>query len=254
MIKYGGRKRLLPPFSDLGRSCPARYTSAPEFCFACDHLVGMLPLDMDCTTDKSSNCCRSVTGRQIAPWILLLLASAACGCVTRRVTILSNPPGALVYIDNQEVGVTPVSTKFTYYGTREIRLVRDDYETLTVAKTFYPPWYEYPGVDFVSENLWPREIHDERVVSFDLLPKQIVATDDLVRRAELLRTASATGLVTPLPPSLPGEVGPPRIEQLPFPAVTPHLPTGLPAVGDNSILTPPPVERPIRPPSPWEGY
>jgi hypothetical protein len=44
----------------------------------------------------------------------------------------SNPPGATVYVDNQLIGVTPCATDFTYYGTREVRLVKPGFETLTV--------------------------------------------------------------------------------------------------------------------------
>ena len=55
-------------------------------------------------------------------------------------TIRSNPPGALVYVDDYTIGVTPVSTSFIYYGTRKIRLVKDGYETLTVMQPISPPW------------------------------------------------------------------------------------------------------------------
>ena len=53
-------------------------------------------------------------------------------------TIRTNPPGALVYVDDYEIGTTPVSTNFTYYGKRKIRIVKDGYETLTVCSRFRP--------------------------------------------------------------------------------------------------------------------
>src|ERR1700690_4113146 len=75
------------------------------------------------------------------PTLLLVLAAivlslGTSGCVQRRMTIRSNPPGALVYVDDYEIGTTPVSASFTYYGTRKIRLVKDGYETLTVMQKF----------------------------------------------------------------------------------------------------------------------
>ena len=85
--------------------------------------------------------------------ILVFVSSSADAAVRRRVTIRSTPPGALVYIDDQEIGVTPVSTSFTYYGTRKVQLVKDGYETVTVLRTFKPPWYQLPIIDFVTENL-----------------------------------------------------------------------------------------------------
>ena len=60
-------------------------------------------------------------------------------------TIRSNPPGALVYVDDYEVGITPISTSFIYYGQRRIRLVKDGYETLTVMQPIPPPWYDVVG-------------------------------------------------------------------------------------------------------------
>ena len=54
--------------------------------------------------------------------LLLALLLPASGCVRRRLNVRTNPPGALVYVDNQQIGTTPCSVDFIYYGTREIRI------------------------------------------------------------------------------------------------------------------------------------
>src|SRR6195952_804095 len=82
-----------------------------------------------------------------------MAAPPAHAVVRRRLNVLTNPPGALVYVDNQQIGTTPCSVDFIYYGTREIRLIKPGYETLTVNQPIPAPWYEYVGLDFVSENL-----------------------------------------------------------------------------------------------------
>jgi len=114
-------------------------------------------------------------------------------------TVRSNPPGALVYVDDQEIGTTPVSTGFTYYGTRKIQLVKDGFETHTVKQTFYPPWYEITPLDFVSENLCPHETRDEHFLDFQLQPQQIVPAEKLLERAEALRGGAHQGYAVPLP-------------------------------------------------------
>lgn len=121
------------------------------------------------------------------------------GCVRRRMTIRSNPSGALAFVDDQEIGVTPVSIPFTYYGTRKVQLFRDGYETLTVKQPFPAPWYEIPPLDFFFENLWPFEKRDERIVDFDLPPEQVVPNEKVIERAEMLRSTTQAGAITPLP-------------------------------------------------------
>ena len=118
---------------------------------------------------------------------VLIALCGSTGCVQRRFTIRSNPPGALVYIDDYQIGTTPVSTDFTYYGTRKIRLVKDGYETLTLLQPVPTPWYEWPGLDFVSENLVPGEIRDERILDYQMQPQVIVPQEQLLGRAEELR-------------------------------------------------------------------
>ncbi len=113
----------------------------------------------------------------------------------------TNPPGALLYVDDHEIGVTPVSHDFIYYGTRKIRLIKDGYETLTLLQPIPAPWYQYFGFDFVTENLIPGEIRDERVLDYQLQPQVIVPTEQLLGRAENLR--QATQATPPLPPPAP---------------------------------------------------
>ncbi|MFM8378063.1 MAG: PEGA domain-containing protein [Planctomycetia bacterium] len=157
--------------------------------------------------------------------VALLAALAAAGCVQRRMTIRSNPPGALVYVDDYQIGTTPVSTDFVYYGTRKIRLVKDGYETLTVRQPFPLPWYQVFPLDFVTENIWPGEIRDERVVDLAMSPLTATPAEEVVARAEQAR-ASAGSL--PAPPPVAPQVVVPQPIPAPPPAQMP-LPQPLPA-------------------------
>jgi len=172
--------------------------------------------------------------------LALMLVCCETGCVRRRMTIRSNPPGAKVYVDDQEIGVTPVSTNFTYYATRTITLIKDGYRTEKTQHRVLPTWYEIPGVDFFSENLYPRELRDERVVDFQLVPQENVRLEDLMNRANALRDNAQAGTVSPL---VPEQFSPP--EQLP-------PPVGLPGQGlpDNAPLPyplPPPANTGVNP-------
>jgi hypothetical protein len=125
--------------------------------------------------------------------------------------VRSNPPGAMVYVDNQLIGTTPCATSFVYYGTREIRLVKAGYETYTVNQPIPAPWYQIPPFDFVSENLAPRQIQDFRTVTYDLKPQTIVPTEQLLGRAEELRRSTMQGVILPgtTTTGAPGSVLPP---------------------------------------------
>ena len=146
-------------------------------------------------------------------WSLLgLLAVAACagGCVERRMTVRSNPPGALVYVDDYEVGTTPCAVSFIYYGERKIRLVKDGYETLTLIQPIPPPWYELPGFDFFPENLVPGKIVDERFYDYTLQPQVVVPPEQLRDRAEALRHGVQATSFAPAQPIAPAvRINPP---------------------------------------------
>jgi len=180
----------------------------------------------------SSACSR----RQFAA-VAVAAALAATGCVQRRMTIRSNPPGALVYVDDYQLGTTPVSHDFVYYGTRKIRLVKDGYETLTVRQPFPIPWYEYFPLDFVSENVIPWEIRDERVVDLAMQPAAAQPPDLVVARAEQVRLAAGS-----LP--APASAAAPQPIPAPQPAVSPleqfAVPQPLPPPAQQPLVLPPP--------------
>ena len=134
-------------------------------------------------------------------WIVLaaLVSVGLGGCVQRRMMIRSNPPGALVYVDDYEIGTTPVSHSFTYYGTRKIRLVKDGFETLTLMQPIPAPWYEIPPLDFFSENLLPGELRDYRTLTYQLRPQMVVPPDELLGRAEALRGRAQASAVPAIP-------------------------------------------------------
>lgn len=124
---------------------------------------------------------------------LACLALAQTGCVRRRLTVRSSPPGAQVFVDDVEIGTTPCSAAFTYYGTRKITVIKDGFETTTVYERMNPPWYEIPPLDFVSETFWPGEVRDERAVDISLVPQIMVHPDELRARGEQLRSSARQG-------------------------------------------------------------
>jgi PEGA domain len=132
----------------------------------------------------------------------LAILAAACsgetGCVRRRLTVRTNPPGAQVFVDDQEIGTTPCSASFVYYGTRTVTVMKDGYRTEKIYQKLNPPWYEIPPLDFINENFNPFETRDERDIDVQLIPEQIVPQQKLLERAQMLRDGARTGTVTPL--------------------------------------------------------
>ena len=116
--------------------------------------------------------------------LALLVAGFSSGCVTRRVLITSDPPGAVVYRDGQPIGATPVEHTFVYYGKYRYRLVKDGFAPLDVEPELVAPWYQWIGVDFVSENLIPYTFRDTQVLQYQLMPLEAVRHDDVRARAE----------------------------------------------------------------------
>ena len=116
-----------------------------------------------------------------------VLLSLNAGCVVRRYTLRTEPPGALAIVNDQEIGPTPVSQSYTYYGDRKITFLKDGYETKTVIQPMAAPWWDNIITEFFSENVVPFTLRDEREFKFDLQQAEVPRANDLYNRAEELR-------------------------------------------------------------------
>jgi hypothetical protein len=134
-------------------------------------------------------------------FLLLVLSATAWGCVERKLIIRTEPPGAVVLLDNKVIGTSPIERDFTFYGARKVEARWDPFlsETerfQTVGETRYlnAPWYQWFPLDLLFEFLWPFTITDERVFDLKLRPFEAEdpsATDarmeGLTRRADSMR-------------------------------------------------------------------
>lgn len=131
---------------------------------------------------------------RFTPIVILMSSLLLCGCVHRRVTINSSPQGALVRVDGKDIGYTPASVDFTWYGTREVQLLKDGYETETRLIDISAPWYQKFPLDFVSDNFLGRHTTDHRRYDLQLRPKQQAVSGNVIERGQALRSEAMHGL------------------------------------------------------------
>ena len=137
--------------------------------------------------------------RRLAACVVLagVIISNFTGCngVRRRLTITSEPSGAIVYLNNKEIGKTPISRNFVYSGVYDIKCYKEGYE---MKETYYKagrPWYLYPGIDFFAENFTPGELRDEQTCHITLEQKREIPRNDLYENACKLRDEAHNGAV-----------------------------------------------------------
>lgn len=117
--------------------------------------------------------------------LLIILLFLLGGCVERRMEILSDPPGARVFLDEKPIGETPVNHNFHFYGQRSIRVYKKGYEVVKKPVVFKPPIHQIFPLDFFVEFLWPFTITDEHFFQYTLQP----STFDEDNKKELIQRA-----------------------------------------------------------------
>ena len=119
--------------------------------------------------------------------LLLLLALATTGCVERRMLIVSDPPGATVFVNGENAGLSPASVPFTYYGKYDVTLVRDGFQTTTEHPRIHRPWFEFFPFDFGAEVLYPGHIQDNRTIPIAMEPVVQPRGEDILNKANSVR-------------------------------------------------------------------
>jgi len=102
--------------------------------------------------------------------LILAVVLTAAGCVRRSMSIQTEPPGALVYLNGEEVGRTPLQRDFLWYGTYEVVIRKEGNETLRTRQKVIAPWWQWPPFDLFAE-LFP--LDDKRSYQYTLTPPPI---------------------------------------------------------------------------------
>ena len=75
----------------------------------------------------------------------------------------------------------------------EVQLLMDGYETRTEHVDINSPWYQKFPLDFVSDNFLGKHVTDHRQFTFQLEPKKIGQSTDVLQRAGSLRSEALHG-------------------------------------------------------------
>ena len=116
---------------------------------------------------------------------LCLVASLhLTGCVERKLTINTEPQGALVTLNDEEIGESPTTVNFQWYGDYNVRISKEGYETLNTHRQLKSPWYDEFPFDFFAQIVNPNRIVDSYEWTFELAPKRQISRDELIRNAQ----------------------------------------------------------------------
>ncbi len=119
--------------------------------------------------------------------VSLIIAVLLAGCVERRLTINTQPQGALVVLNDEEIGTSPVTVSFEWYGDYDVRISKEGFETLKTHRKLESPWYDAFPFDFFAQILNPDRIVDSYEWTFKLAPQEQPTREELIQNAEELK-------------------------------------------------------------------
>jgi len=116
----------------------------------------------------------------------LVAATIIGGCVERKLTIKTEPQEALVVLNDEEIGTSPVTVSFEWYGDYNVRVSKEGFETLKTHRKLKRPWYDKFPFDFFTM-LNPERTVDEYEWTFELSPKKQISREELIQNAQELK-------------------------------------------------------------------
>ncbi len=118
--------------------------------------------------------------------VCLIVSLLLSGCVERKLTINTKPQGALVILNDEEIGTSPVTVSFEWYGDYWVRISKEGYESLNTHRPLKGPWYDKPPFDFFAQIISSERTVDSYEWTFPLEPKKQVNREELIQAAEKL--------------------------------------------------------------------
>jgi len=121
--------------------------------------------------------------------VFFLCVQTLVGCVERTITINSSPTGALAKINGQEVGKTPCTFEFDYFGEYDVVLKHPTHKTLITSEWATERLWDLPVLDLLFE-LTPVTFKTNLEWNF-ILEKNDTNKENLIRRANKMREETA---------------------------------------------------------------
>jgi hypothetical protein len=117
----------------------------------------------------------------------LIVSLTLTGCVERRLTINTEPQGATVVLNDEEIGASPVTVSFEWYGDYNVRISKEGFQTLKTHRELKAPWYDYFPFDFFAQIISPKRIVDSYEWTFTLAPQKQPNREELIQNAQKLK-------------------------------------------------------------------
>jgi len=121
-------------------------------------------------------------------WLVLAGVLIFSGCVERKLTINTEPQGALIVLNDEEIGLSPVTVGFNWYGDYKVRANKRGYAILNTHRELEGPLYDKFPFDFFAEILWPGRIVDEYEWTFEMVPYEAPNREQLIETAQEVKT------------------------------------------------------------------
>lgn len=115
--------------------------------------------------------------------LCVIILTLLSGCVERQLTIKTHPEEALVVLNDEEIGLSPVTVNFNWYGDYCVRIQKEGYETLNTHRELKGPWYDAFPFDFFAQIVNPNRIVDSYEWTFELAPRQQISREELIQNA-----------------------------------------------------------------------
>lgn len=100
--------------------------------------------------------------RTIPALAAIASAAALTGCVERRIWIDTDPPGALVWLNDAQLGRSPVDVGILHDGVYDLRIEKDGFEPIVTGVDVHGPIWDTVPLDFFAEVLPVDARHDSR--------------------------------------------------------------------------------------------
>jgi hypothetical protein len=123
-------------------------------------------------------------------------------------TINSDPDGAIIFLNDQEIGRTPFTHDFQQYGNYEVEVRKEGYQTIKGNQVMQEPWWQWIPLDLATE-LLPFHFKDIRHYHYSMLPASTEPADAQVMLSHaaelrgLLLSSPNTRIPTTVPTSEP---------------------------------------------------